>query len=112
MSTFVDENVPGMYVTYFLFEKLKLITCSDDVVQQIPDFSLQKIFPQLVTILDLGFEHELVVVEGKLCEERGTLAMPLEPHSPTDSKECLMGSKMTYLLSESSIWFMDLSQVL
>ena len=38
--------------------------------------------------------------------------MPLDPHIPTDSKEYLEGRRMTSLLSESLIWFMDLTHSL
>lgn len=61
--------------------------------------------------MDFGLEYEFVIVECELGKMGSTLAMPLEPQSPTASKACLIGRRITSLLSESSIWFMDLSQV-
>ena len=40
--------------------------CSHDVVQQVPDLSLEEIFFEFVAIQDLGFQYELVIVIGEL----------------------------------------------
>lgn len=112
LSTLVDEDVLRMHVANFLLQVLELATCSNDVIQEVPDFSLKEVFFESIAVKDLGPEHEFVVVEGKLDDMDVTLAIPLEPHIPTGSKVCLRGNRMTSLLSESLIWFMHLSQSL
>lgn len=87
-----------MYVPYFFLEQLEFVTSPHDIIQQVPDFSLEEIFSKFISILYFCFQHEFVVVESKLNLVIHTLAIPLDPHSPTDSKEYLMGSRITSLL--------------
>lgn len=91
---------------------LELAARTDDVVKQIPHFGLQKVLLESLAVRDLGLEDKFVVIVGELDGRRNTLAMPLEPHMPTDSKECLRGRRSTSLLSVSLIWFMAFSQSL
>lgn len=98
LSALVDEDVARVDVADLPLEQLELAARPHHVVQQVPDLGLEEVLVQLVAVLDLGLEDELVVVEGQLGDGGSTLAMPLDPHSPTLSKECLMGSRITSLL--------------
>ncbi len=82
---------------------LELLPSSDNVIQQIPNFSLKKIFFKLAAVLNLSFKNEFVVVKGKLYNIEDTLASPPDPHSPTGSNTCLRGRNRTSFVYESSI---------
>lgn len=96
-----------MYVTDLSPQVLKFLTRPHDIIQQVPYLRLQEVLLQLGTVLDLGLQHEFVVVEGELHGGRSTRTSPPEPQRPTGSKTCLMGRKSTSLVSESSICSME-----
>lgn len=101
-----------MHVADFLAQVLKLAACSHDVVQQVPYLCLEEVLSETVSVKDFSLENELIVIVAELNAKGCTLTMPLEPHIPTDSKECFEGSRMTSLLSESLTWFMLLTHSL
>ena len=62
LSAFVDKDVLRMYIPYFFLIHLKLIAGSDDVVKEVPNFSLKEILLKTETIVDLCLQHELIVI--------------------------------------------------
>jgi hypothetical protein len=101
-----------MDVADFLLEMFEFAASADDIVEQVPDLGLKEILLEALAVGDLGLEDEFIVVVAQLHSTKTTSAMPLEPHMPTTLKLCLRGRRITYLLSESFIWFMAFSQSL
>ena len=87
-----------MHTTDFFLQMLEFAASTDNIVEEVPDLSLEKIFAQTLPVGNLGLQNKLVVVVAKLDEKIGTFAMPELPHIPTDSKECFRGSSSTSLL--------------
>jgi len=83
LTTFANQYISGMNISYLAAQMLKLLSCSYHIVQQIPYLSLHKIFFKSVSIRNLGLQHEFVVLISQLNNSKCTRATPPEPHMPT-----------------------------
>ena len=56
LSIIVYQDTVWMHIPYFPLYSLKLVSCSDHVVQEVPDFPLLKEAVYLKSILDFSFK--------------------------------------------------------
>ena len=55
-----------MHVADLFLEVLEFAAGADNVVEEVPDFSLEKVLFESITVEYLGLEYEFVVVVGQL----------------------------------------------
>lgn len=71
MAVFIDQDVIGVDVTDLFVPKLKLIACTNQVVEYVPNLCLVEVFAEVVAILYLTAENKLEFVVCDLCYDDG-----------------------------------------
>ena len=66
LSALVDEDVDGMHAAYFSLQMLEFAARTDNIVEEVPDLSFEKIFAKALPVGDLGLQNKLVVVKAEL----------------------------------------------
>jgi len=54
LSALVDEDVVGVHAAYLFLQVLEFTARTNDIVEQVPDLSFQKIFSEALPVGDLG----------------------------------------------------------
>lgn len=54
LPALVDEDVVGVHAAYLFLQVLEFTARTNDIVEQVPDLSFQKIFSEALPVGDLG----------------------------------------------------------